>query len=339
MSTRTTHPDLSEQPIIMELYQFGENHFQKANITHPDQIKPFLEQPHKFWLNVSGIHDLDLMNQLSEIFQFHVLVLEDIINLYQRPKIEVFEEHVLVVTKMIYCKGSLSDLKCEQISLLFGDNFILTVQENPYDIFDSIRTRLENPSGKMRKLGTDYFAYTLLDKIVDGYFDIIEQISDATEDLESEIIDNKKRVKLHTIYQHKKSIQEMKRNAWPMREILSLWQKSESRFLKKRTHHFINDLYEHIIEIIENLETQRESITSLVEIYMTQLSIKQNEVMKTLTVIATIFIPLTFIAGVYGMNFTHMPELEWPYGYSLVWGVFLLVTLAMVYYFKKNRWF
>jgi magnesium transporter len=191
----------------------------------------------------------------------------------------------------------------------------------------------------MRKLGPDYFAYTLIDAIVDKYFDIIEKQEDMIDRMEDQIVSNTSKQKLSTIFQLRKEIQHLKKIIWPTRELLSNWKKSESSLLKRKTDPFINDVYEHIIEVNENLEVQRESIATLVEMFLSSLSIKQNEVMKTLTIIATIFIPLTFIAGVYGMNFQFMPELSWKYGYLLIWIIFAGTTAAMIRYFKQKDWF
>ena len=326
-------------PGVMELYSFGEDFFEKHHITDPAQIKPFLDQSHKFWLNVQGIEDKSILEQIGEIFDIHVLAIEDIRNTTQRPKFEDFDHFILIVTKMIYTKSNLGAMEVEQISILFGKNFILTFQERPFDVFDPIRMRLENPKGKMRKMGTDYFAYTLIDSIVDQYYIILEMVGDRIEELEDRIISQNKKIKLSEIYLQRKSLQEMKRNLWPTREFLSAWRKSENPLLKNKTNPFINDIYEHNVEIIENIEIQRESINTIVEIFMSNISLKQNEVMKTLTIIATIFIPLTFIAGIYGMNFENMPELQWKYGYYYIWIFFLISTGCMIYYFKKKNWF
>jgi len=324
---------------IMELYLFGESLLEKHHITNTSQIIPFLDQPHKFWLNIAGLENSHLLKDISKIFGIHPLTLEDIQNTNQRPKLEEFDEFVFITAKMIFTKGDLDQIITEHISLLFGKNFILSFQETPEDIFDEIRVRLENPAGKMRRLGTDYFTYTMLDTVVDQYYKLIELISERNEILEEGIIGEIKSIKLTDIYQHRKALQDIRKSTWPLREIFSSWKKSDHPLVKKKSGIFINDVYEHTIEILENLELQREMITSLVEIYMTHLSIKQNEVMKTLTIIATIFIPLTFIAGVYGMNFEVMPELEWRYSYLVIWIVFILTTAAMMYYFKKKRWF
>lgn len=240
---------------------------------------------------------------------------------------------------MLYTKSDIEHLEIEQVSIAFNKNIIITFQENEYDIFDPLRTRLENPNGKMRKYGTDYFVYTILDAILDQYYVILELISDQTEKLEDDIVNDMKKVRLADIYKQRKSLQEIKKIIWPTRELISAWRKSDSHFITKRSTPFINDVYESAVEIIENLEMQRESITTLVEIFMTNISLKQNEVMKTLTIIATIFIPLTFIAGVYGMNFENMPELGWEYGYLSSWIFFLVVSSLMMYYFKRKRWF
>ncbi|ERM82090.1 hypothetical protein P872_08450 [Rhodonellum psychrophilum GCM71 = DSM 17998] len=327
------------QPTLMDLYVFGEDFLEKYLIKDTKEIEPFLHQERKFWLNISGLEDLSLLEEIRVLFDIHILAMEDIKNNHQRPKLEEFEHLILVVSKMIYTKDHITELEVEQVSLVFGKNFVISFQETPFDIFDQIRARLENPKGKMRKMGTDYFTYTLLDAIVDQYYTILEMVGEKIEELEDQIISQNKNIKLSDIYLQRKSLLEVKRNVWPTREMISAWRKSESPLLKRKTVPFINDLYEHSVEIIENLEIQRESITTLVEIFISNISLKQNEVMKTLTIIATIFIPLTFIAGVYGMNFDYMPELSWKYGYISIWILFLGTTLSMVVYFKRKHWF
>lgn len=327
------------QEISMELYAFGENFFEKHHLTAVSQIQPFLDTDKKFWLNVCGLHNPELLKEIAELFDIHVIALEDIKNNQQRPKLEEFDHFIFLVAKMIYTKKDITALEIEQVSFVFGKNFTISFQENTYDIFDQIRTRLENPHGRMRKMGTDYFTYTLLDAIIDQYYVILEMMDTTIEDIEDEIIGDSQKIKLADVYLKRKALQEIKKIIWPTRELIAAWRKSESPLIKRKTNPFINDIYEHTVEIMENLEMQRESITTLVEIFMSNISLKQNEVMKTLTIIATIFIPLTFIAGVYGMNFEFMPELQWKYGYLLIWAVFLISTLAMIRYFKRKRWF
>jgi magnesium transporter len=328
-----------EPKLSLELYVYNENSLEKHHITASEQIQSFLSSQDKFWLNIVGIHDDVLLKEIAEIFEIHPLALEDIKNNQQRPKLEEFDNQVLLISKMLYSKGNISKIHTEQVSILIAKNYIITFQEEDFDLFDGIRTRLENPLGKMRKMGPDYLAYTLLDAIIDEYFILLEKLYDKTEELEDLIMSNHHKSLLATIYRHRKSMQEIKKVVWPTREVLSTWKKSESPILRKKTLPYLNNIYEHAVEIIENLEMQRESITTLVEIYMTNISLKQNEVMKTLTIIATIFIPLTFIAGVYGMNFEYMPELEWKYSYLSIWIFFVLTTAGMVYYFKKKKWF
>lgn len=328
-----------EKPISLELFCFGEGHFEKHHITDLKKVIPFLDQENKFWLNIHSIQNIDLLNDIKEIFDIHSMAFEDILNTQERPKVEVFDHFILVVVKMLYSRTEIVDLETEQISIVIGKNYVISFQENTYDVFDGIRSRLENSSGKIRKNGTDYFAYTLLDAIVDEYYSILEKITDQIEVLEEKIINEDKKIRLEEIYTQRKSIQLLKKVIWPTRELLSTLKKTESFLIKRRTLPFINDIYEQTVQIMDNLEMQRESITTLVEIFMTNISLKQNDVMKILTIIATIFIPLTFLAGVYGMNFEHMPELKWKYGYWFTWAIFLGISIMMVIYFKRKRWF
>lgn len=323
----------------LEVYEFGENVFEKHLVKDFTLLKEMLHKPTKFWINVYGVQNEEILNALAEIFEIHSLTLEDIKNLQQRPKFEEFDQHIFIVTKILHIQNQSSTPLTEQVSILFGTNYILSIQENELDIFDPIRVRLENPKGRMRRFGTDYFAYTLLDAIMDQYYLFIENTADRTELLEELIIKSPHKFKLESLFRIRKVIQEVRKTLRPTRELIANWRKAESKLLQKKTIPFINDIYEYIIEINESLETQKESIITLETIFMTNISLKQNEVMKTLTIIATIFIPLTFIAGIYGMNFEGMPELTWPFGYAMVWVVFFIVTLGMIVYFKSKKWF
>ncbi|MCH7396367.1 magnesium/cobalt transporter CorA [Belliella sp. DSM 107340] len=329
----------NEENRSMELYVFGENHFEKHHLTSLSQLDQKIQTDKKCWLNVHKSHDKTIFEDICQHFDIHPVAFDDIDNLDQRPKLEDFDNFILIVSKMLYTKSDIHHLEKEQVSIAFNKHIVITFQENEYDIFDPIRIRLENPNGKMRKLATDYFAYTLLDTIIDQYYSILEMVSNQIEILEDDIVSQNKKIELADIYKQRKTLQEIKRSIWPTRELISSWKKSDSPFITKKTTPFVNDIYENTVEIIENLEMQRESITTLVEIFMTNISVKQNEVMKTLTIIATIFIPLTFIAGVYGMNFEYMPELGWKYGYISSWGFFITVSILMVIYFKRKNWF
>lgn len=329
MSKTNDKPDSLTPKPILELYSFGEQHFEKHLIQDLDALKPFLEKKDlKFWLNISSIHDSNLILEIADLLSIHPMVIEDITNTSQRPKIEEFDDHIFVLVKMLYSKNSISEIQTEQVSILFGQNYILSFQETPQDIFDNVRIRLENPKGKMRKLGSDYFTYVLVDAIIDEYFGILELISDTVEKYDDQILQNKSNINLNTIHHQRKTLRRIRSSIWPLRELISIWKKSEHPLIKRKNMTYINDIYEHTIEILEGLELQRETMNSLAELYMTQLSIKQNEVMKTLTVIATIFIPLTFIAGIYGMNFKFMPELEWKYSYPTLWLIFILIKIG-----------
>lgn len=330
---------LEDEPVSLELYSFGLDFFEKHHFTSTQDIIPFIQDERKFWLNITTLSNTTLLKEIGELFAIHHITLDDIQDTDHRPKLDVFDTYLHIIAKMLYAHGGLDDLSTEQISIIMGKNFIITFQETPTDVFDDIRLRLENPNGRMRKLGTDYFTYTLLDAIVEEYFILLEKVDESMENLENQIVGSKSKVKLEYIYHQRKSIQQIKKNIWPTRELLSALRKSETHFITKKSTPYINDVYEKTVELIESIEMQRESISTLVEIFMTNISLKQNEVMKTLTIIATIFIPLTFVAGVYGMNFTYMPELEWKYGYLFIWLFFIVSGGLMAIYFKKRRWF
>jgi magnesium transporter len=227
----------------------------------------------------------------------------------------------------------------EQVSLIFGRNFLISLQEKNGDLFDGVRERIRNSKGKIRKLGTDYLAYALIDSVVDGYFNILEKIGELVEDIEDELITEPKPENLHTIHQLRREMILLRKSVWPLREVINLMEKEGISLIKKTTYIFLRDLYEHTIQIIDTIESYRDMVSGMLDTYLSSVSNRMNEVMKVLTIIATIFIPLTFIAGVWGMNFQHMPELKWPWIYPYgFWALMILIGGMMVFYFKRKHW-
>lgn len=290
------------------------------------------------WINIDGVHRVDIVEKIGRHCGLHPLVMEDIVHTDQRPKMEDFESYIYLVLKMLQFQEKTSLVTTEQVSIILGKSFVLSFQEVEGDTFNPLRERLRNSKGRIRSFGPSYLAYSLMDSIVDNYFVVLEKIGEFLEELEDDVIANPTTDILEDIHGIKKEIIYLRRSVWPLREVISRLERSESPLIEKVTMEFLRDLYDHTIRIIETAETYRDVTSGIMDVYLSSVSNKMNEVMKTLTIIATIFIPLTFIAGVYGMNFRHMPELGWEWGYPAVWITMLLVSVTMLIYFRRKKW-
>ncbi|WP_226390228.1 magnesium/cobalt transporter CorA [Penaeicola halotolerans] len=328
------------EQIELDLYCYNADELSFHNLQSVEELDPFMTRKGVKWLNISGVHDVDIISAIGKKFNLHPLVMEDLVSTQQRPKLEIFDHYLFIVNRMLYTLNGHQEFVSEQVSFIVGDDYILSFQEKKDDVFDGVRKRLENAIGRMRKSGPDYMLYALMDSIVDHYFILLEHVSDSTEEIENDVFDDKSpRNVLSKIHAIKYELINMRKAVWPLREVLANIKRLESPLVQEETKIFINDVYDHTIQIIDGIETQRDITGSLVESHMTNLSNKQNDVMKTLTIISTIFIPLTFIAGVYGMNFEYIPELSWSYGYFGVWAVFLILATVLFIYFKVKKWF
>lgn len=291
-----------------------------------------------FWIDVKAIHDVSLISEIGAQFDIHPLILEDILNTKQRPKIEFFDNYIYIVLKMLTWNAKKKNIKTEQISLIVGSNYVISFQEIEDDIFEPLRERIRRGKGRIRGMGSDYLAYAMLDITVDNYFIALEGIGEHMELLEDQLLKNPNDDILKEIYVVKRENLLLRKSVWPLREINAQLERYDSPLIRKKTRPFLRDLYDHTMHVIDNVETYRDMIAGLLELYISTLSNKTNDVMKVLTIIATIFIPLTFIVGVYGMNFEHMPELHWPWAYFAVMAVMGIIALLMLWYFRKKKW-
>jgi magnesium transporter len=264
--------------------------------------------------------------------------MEDIINREQRPKIDDLENYLFLVLKMLQYDEKEQKIKFEQVSLILGSTYVISFQEREGDVFNIIRKRIKEGKGRIRKMDSDYLAYSLIDAIVDNYFSILEKIGERIEDIEGEVITNPSPETLQSIYSLKRDLIFLRKSVWPLREVITKMERGEIKLITKPTELFLRDVYEHTIQVIDTIESFRDMISGLLDIYLSSISNKMNEVMKVLTIIATIFIPLTFIAGIYGMNFQNMPELGWHWGYFIVLCVMLVIGITMIIYFKRKNW-
>jgi magnesium transporter len=290
------------------------------------------------WIDVDGLHRVDVLEQLGECLGVHPLVLEDILNTDQRPKLDDFDDYLFIVLKMFRYDGQGGEMEAEQISLILGAGFVVSFQEKPGDVFDPIRERIRSNKGRIRKMGADYLAYALVDAIVDNYFVVLEQVAEKIELLEEELVADPTPETLQTIHDLKRDMIFLRKSVWPLREVIGGLERGESALIGESINVYLRDVYDHTIQVIDTMETFRDMISGMLDIYLSSVSNRMNEVMKVLTIIATIFIPLTLIAGIYGMNFDYMPELEWPWGYPMVWLVMLGIAVVMLVYFRKKRW-
>jgi magnesium transporter len=290
------------------------------------------------WINITGIHQPELVQQIGQLFNLHGLVMEDIVHPNQRPKLDEYDEYLYVVGKMIQYHPQNGEINSEQLSIVLRENTLITFIEDAGDLFEQVRDRIRKGNQKIRKSGADYLVYSLLDSMVDNYFVVLESIGDHLEDLEIRLLEDPKTEVLQELHKAKRDLIYLRKFIWPLREVISLLSKGDSLLLKGNTTLYLRDVYDHCIHVIDTLETFRDVSSGLMDVYLSSISNKMNSVMKTLTIIATIFIPLTFIVGVYGMNFDAMPELHYNWAYPAVWAVMVGIAGSMLIWFRKNRW-
>ena len=328
-----------EVEITVTMLDYDSENVEERVIGDIEECAPYKDKPTATWISIYGIHDTEIIEKVGKIFDIHPLVLEDILNTSHRPKIEVFEKYLYTVIKMLSLDEATGEIKIEQVSIISMDNVVITLQERPGDVFDTIRKRIKDKRLRIRRRGTDYLTYALIDTIVDKYFHILENWEEKIEVLEEAILYDSTKSTLDQIYQMKHSLIFLKKAVAPIREMLDNLLQDELDLLKPETLPYIRDVYDHILQILDTIDNYREIIFGLIDAFNSIMGNRMNEVMKVLTIIATLFIPLTFIAGVYGMNFSYMPELGWKYGYFTVWGIMLVIAFIMIIYFKRKNWF
>ncbi len=325
-----------DKRIKITLIEFNESEFFEHDYYDLSECLDHVKDNMIKWINVEGVHNVEMIEKIGKLYTIHPLTLEDIVHVDQRPKFEEYDTYLLAIMKMIMYEKS---VRAEQLSMiLVGDTVISFQEPEGGDAFDVIRTRLRQCKGRVRKLGADYLFYALMDAVVDYYFSALEKIGDKVEDIEEEIINDPKRESLIQLYGLKREVIYLRKQVWPLRDMLSNLLRSESTLITDNTQLFFRDLQDHSTRIIDTVETYRDLLSGIMDIYLSTNSNKMNEVMKVLTIMSSIFIPVTFIAGVYGMNFDFMPELKSPYGYAGVWLVMLSVMGGLVYYFKRKKW-
>ncbi|MDD8013844.1 MAG: magnesium/cobalt transporter CorA [Acidobacteriota bacterium] len=304
-----------------------------------EECIPFRDTDSVTWIDIEGLQNIALLERLGSTYGLHPLILEDILNTDQRPKSDDMDSYIYIVLKMLDFDPATLEIVSEQVSIVFGRNYVISLQEGREgDLFEPLRERIRTGKGRIRKLGPDYLAYSLLDTIIDHYFLILEKFAERIEMLEEELVSNPTTETLQQIHRLKREMIFLRKSAWPLREVVNALEKSESELIRPATKIFLRDIYDHAVHIIDSIETYREMLSSMLDIYLSSVSNRMNQVMKVLTIIATIFMPLTFLAGIYGMNFKHMPEIGWLWSYPLLWLVMLAIAGIMLFFFKKKNW-
>lgn len=329
--------DKKEEAVEITVLDFDSDNYEEKKVARVEDCAACKESETMTWINFSGIHHVNVVEKAGAIFDLHPLILEDILNLAQRPKVEDFDNYTFTVLKMLRIDED-GDISAEQVSILTGKNLVITFQEESGDVFEPVRKRIREAPRRVRMIHPDYLTYAIIDAVVDNYFFVLEHLGEWIEELEEVLLDKPTRATLKEVHNLKQSLIFIRKSVWPMREIIGGLIRGDSPVFREETSMYLRDVYDHTVQVIETLDNFRDMIAGMIDIYMSNASNRMNEVMKVLTIIATIFIPLTFIAGIYGMNFVNMPELGWRYGYFAVLGLMLAIFVLMLIYFRKKEW-
>lgn len=322
----------------VSVMEYDGDSIRHIDVDDPGDLAHFRDSSATSWVNIDGLHNTLLLGSVGEVFGLHPLVIEDILNTEQRPKIEDYGDYIYIAIEQLFLDEATGNITTDHQSIVLGKGFVISAGESRTKVFDPIRERLES-GGRIRKLGADFMAYSLLDAIIDNYFDVLEKLGDRVEEVEELLISKPAPETLRKINDLKRDMLYIHKSIWPLREVANLLERGESQLVQGGTRLFIRDLYDHVIQVIDTTELYRDILSGLLDVYLSSVSNKMNEIMKVLTIISTIFIPLTFLAGLYGMNFRYMPELEWRWGYFGLLGLMAVIALAMLGFFKRKKWF
>jgi magnesium transporter len=332
--------NIDDEKIDITVMNYNASYIEEKVTQDINEALAFEKEDAITWINVDGVRNHRVLETIGTKYNLHPLLLEDISSNDQRPKLDEYDEHIYIVVKMLCFDNEKKCISAEQVSFILGENYVISFQEEEKkgDVFNPNRDRLKGNKGKIRRSGADYLLYSLIDTIVDNYFIILETIGEKVEELEDDLIADPSPQRLKILYALKRDMIYLRKSVWPLREVISKMEKGETELIQPATRIFIRDVYDHTIQVIDTVESYRDMLSSMVDIYMSSISNRMNSVMKVLTIISTIFIPLTFVAGVYGMNFDYMPELKWKYGYPAVWICMIITVGFMLVYFKKKKW-
>jgi magnesium transporter len=329
---------IKTEKVNISLFDYNESHFEEKKVKSIEECFPYKGSSTVTWINLDGLHEVEILAKIGAHYGLHPLIIEEILNTDHRPSMKDFEDYIFISLKMLYPDAKSHNTTIEQVSIVLGPSFVISFQEGGQDVFDPVRERIRSGVSSIRKLGTDYLAYSLIDAIVDNYFTVLEKLGENIEDIEDKLITTPSTQSLQTIHRLKTELIFLRKAAWPLREVMGSLEKRESPLIRKTTTVFLRDVYDHIVEVIDSIESFRDMVSGMLDIYLSSVSNRLNAVMKVLTIIATIFMPLTFIAGVYGMNFRYMPELEWPWGYFIILFIMFAIAITMLVYFRKKQW-
>ncbi|ABA20419.1 Magnesium and cobalt transport protein CorA [Trichormus variabilis ATCC 29413] len=337
--------DADAPPPEIDLIDYNQTDFVHRRVATPEECVPYLDTESVTWVDVQGLGNQDILERVGQIFELPPLVLEDVVNVSERPKTEDYDDQLLFIARMVVPKERESGFYSEQVSLVLGKHYLLSIQEEPeHDCFEGVRMRIEKGKGNIRRQRADYLAYALLDAIIDGFFPVLERYGEALEDLEEEVIVSPTRQTLQKIYQVRRELLQLRRAIWPQRDAINSLIRDRSQLISPEVQIYLRDCYDHTVQVMDMVETYRELASGLMDVYLSAVGNKMNEVMKLLTVVSSIFIPLTFVAGIYGMNFNtekspyNMPELNWYWGYPLCLGVMGAIAFALLFLFWKRGW-
>ena len=326
-----------EKPII-SIIKYDQDSFYEEKVDNITEISITKDQKEITWVNIDGTDDIEFIEQVGNHFCLNGLLLESILNTEQRPRFEDYEEYIFVLLKMIYCSLESDEIIVEHLGIVFGDNYVISFQEREMDVFDPVRHRIRKSIGRIRRARADYLAYALIDAVVDNYFIVIEKIDNHIAGIEEKLMMDPTTEITGKIHILKREMLFLRKSSWPLREVVGALERSDSKLIHKSTGIYLRDLYDHVMQVIEYVEIFQDMLSGLLDLYLSSVSNRMNEIMKVLTIISTIFIPLTFLAGVYGMNFDYMPELGWLYGYPLVLMVMIAIVIFMIAFFKRRKW-
>ena len=330
--------DKREEKIKISVIDYDSEYLEEKEVQTIEECLTYKDKETVTWINVSGIHDIGVIEVLGKHFALHPLLLEDILNTGHRPKMDDYEDHLFIVMKMLHEPEGGQIIQQEHISIILTPKIVISLQEYEGDIFDPVRERIRKKKGRIRTKGTDYLTYALIDTLVDYYFKVFETVGEKIEALQEEVLERPRPEILNEIQTLRREMIDLRKSVWPLREIISSLTRGESKLITDDMVLFFRDVYDHTIQVIDTIESFRDMISGLQDIYLSSVSNRMNEVMKVLTIIATIFIPMTFVAGIYGMNFKFMPELEWRWAYPGLWLILVTIFISMVFWFRRRKW-
>ena len=322
----------------IDLIEYNDAEVAEYHIEDPDQLLPFLQNENTKWIRVTGIQNSELIARIGELFHINQLELEDLSNTTLRPRMEEREHYIFQAYKALLFNAEDREVTIEQVSLVMGRDFVISFHETEPVLFDPLRNRILHSKGRIRKMNSDYLAFAIADVMIDQYFTILEDIGDTVQNIESELVLNPDQANQEAIYRMKRRLVYVGNTIWPVRELINKLERSDHELIHDETRIYFRNIYDHTVQIIETLESLRDLTSSMMDLYLSSVSLKLNEIMKVLTIFSALFIPLTFLAGVYGMNFKYLPELEWKLGYPMFWGISIVATIGMVFYFKRRKW-